>query len=257
MFQADRLADTIRSVVINEKLIQPRFGTLEQEREADVIDTKSPVIIAGFGRVGNTVGRFLQANGIQATYLDVDPDNVDLLRKMGLKVFYGDASRTDLLHAAGAHDAKLLIVAVDDPAKTHEIIETAQKHFPNLHIMTRSKTWNDSYELLAMGIDDIYRETLDTSIRLGADALSFLGHRRYEAYRAAKTFRRHDEQYLRELAEMHHDQKQLIRGARDRIQSLEQLMQRAKENEGRDKDLGWDTTSLREDFKKLIEKGEL
>lgn len=251
------MAITPLLMLINERLIQPRFGTLEQEREADVIDTKSPVIIAGFGRVGNTVGRFLQANGIKATYLDIDPDNVDLLRKMGMKVFYGDASRADLLHAAGAHDAKLLVVAVDSPAKTHEIIETAQKHFPNLHIMTRSSSWNDSYELLAMGIDDIYRETLDTSIRLGADALSFLGHRRYEAYRAAKTFRKHDEQYLRELAEMHHDQKLLISGARDRIQSLEQLMLRTRENEGRNKDLGWDTTTLREEFKTLIEKGEI
>lgn len=236
-------------MVINEKLIQPRFGTLEQEREADTIDEKSPVIIAGFGRVGNTVGRLLQANGIKATYLDIDPDNVDLLRKMGLKVFYGDASRYDLLHAAGAETAQLLIVAVDDPDKIREIVETAQKHFPHLHIMTRSISWNDSYDLVALGIEDIYRETLDTSLRLGADALSFLGHRRYQAYRAAKTFRKYDERYLRELSEMRHDDKQLIRGARHRISDLEQRMLREIENEGRNKDLGWDATTLIEEFK--------
>jgi len=251
------MAITPLLMLINEQLIQPRFGTLEQEREADAIDEKSPVIIAGFGRVGNTVGRFLQANGIKSTYLDIDPDNVDLLRKMGLKVFYGDASRADLLHAAGAESAKLLIVAVDDPDKIREIIETSQKHFPHLHIMSRSHTWNDSYELLELGINDIYRETLDTSIRLGADALSFLGHRRYQAYRAAKTFRKHDERYLRELAEMRHDDKQLISGARDRINNLEQLMLRSQENEGKNKDLGWDTEALREEFKTLIEKGEI
>ena len=238
-------------MVINEKLIQPRFGTLEEEREADAIDEKSPVIIAGFGRVGNTVGRFLQANGINATYLDIDPDNVDLLRKMGLKVYYGDASRHDLLHAAGAESAKLLIVAVNEPEKTHEIIETAQKHFPHLHIMTRSRSWNDSYDLLDMGINAIYRETLDTSLRLGTDALSFLGFRKYQAKRSAKTFRKADERYLRELAEMRHDDKELISGARSRIKALEQRMQKEQEEVGKDQDLGWDATSVMKEFGKL------
>lgn len=236
-------------MLINEKLIQPRFGTREQDkREADTIDEKSPVIIAGFGRVGSTIGRFLQANGVNATYLDIDPDNVDLLRKMGLKVFYGDASRHDLLHAAGCEDAKMLIVAVDSPEKTREIVKTAQKHFPNLRLMTRSVSWNDSYELLDLGINDIYRETLDTALRIGADALSQLGYRRFQAYRAAKTFRKHDERYLRELAEMRHDQKQLISEARQRIESLEQLMLQDIEDEGRDKDLGWDATTLIAEF---------
>ena len=235
-------------MTINEKLIQPRFGTLEQERKPDAIDERNPVIIAGFGRVGSTVGRFLQANGVSATYLDIDPDNVDLLRKMGLKVFYGDASRHDLLHAAGADDARLLIVAVDNPDKTTDIVKTAQKHFPHLYIMTRSVSWNDSYDLIDLGIDDIYRETLDTSLRLGADALAFLGGRKHQAYRAAKTFRKHDERYLRELSEMRHDDNQLLRGARQRIQDLEQLMLLQRESSGQDRDLGWDATTLIEEF---------
>lgn len=235
-------------MLLNEKLIQPRFGTLEQERDADAIDEKSPVIVAGFGRFGSTVGRFLQANGVKATYLDIDPDNVDLLRKMGLKVFYGDASRHDLLHAAGAESARLLIVAVNDADKTREIVQTAQKHFPHLNIMTRSVSWNDSYDLIDLGINEIYRETLDSSLRLGAEALSFLGHRKHQAYRAAKTFRKHDERYLRELARMRQEGDKLITGARQRINDLEQLMLKELENEGRDKDLGWDATTLIEEF---------
>ncbi len=115
--------------------------------------------------------------------------------------------------------------------------------------MTRSVSWNDSYDLLDLGIDAVYRETLDTSLRLGADALSFLGHRRYQAYRAAKTFRKHDERYLRELSEMRYDDKQLISGARQRINDLEQLMLHEMENEGLNKDLGWDPTTLIEEFK--------
>lgn len=239
-------------MLINEKLIQPRFGTTEKAaRAADEIDEKSKVIIAGFGRVGSTVGRFLQANGVQATYLDIDPDNVDLLRKMGLKVFYGDASRHDLLHAAGAGEAELLIVAVDDPGKTLAIVETARKHYPNLKIMARSVGWNDSYDLLDAGIGDVYRETLDSALRMAADALHQLGFRRYQALRAAKTFRRHDERYLRELAAMRHDRKELIRGAKQRIEDLEKLLQEEIENVGKHKDLGWDATTLIEEFGKM------
>jgi voltage-gated potassium channel Kch len=232
-------------MLINEKLIQPRFGTKEAvEKEADDIDEKNKVIIAGFGRVGSIIGRFLQANGIQATYLDIDPDNVDLLRKMGLKVFYGDAARQDMLHAAGAEDATLLIIAVDNPDKTFEITETAQKHFPGLDIIVRSSGWYDSYKLINAGVKHIYRETLDSSLRMAADALCKMGHRGYQAHRAVKTFRKHDERYVRELAEMHHDKKLLIRGVKQRIGDLEKLMLTEMDNVGKDKDLGWDAATL-------------
>jgi monovalent cation:proton antiporter-2 (CPA2) family protein len=236
-------------MLINEKLIQPRFGTKEAiEKEADEIDEENAVIIAGFGRVGSIIGRFLQANGIQATYLDIDPDNVDLLRKMGLKVFYGDAARYDMLHAAGAENAKLLIIAVDDPDKTFEICETAKKHFPFLEIIARSNGWFDSYNLINAGIKNVYRETLDSSLRIAADALCKMGHRRYQTHRAVKTFRKHDERYLRELAEMHHDRQMLIRGVKQRIEDLENLMLTELENVGKDKDLGWDASTLIEEY---------
>jgi monovalent cation:proton antiporter-2 (CPA2) family protein len=232
-------------MLINEKLLQPRFGTKEAlEKESDEIDEKNKVIIAGFGRVGSIIGRFLQANGIQATYLDIDPDNVDLLRKMGLKVFYGDAARHDMLHAAGAEDAKLLIIAVDNPDKTFEIAETAKKHFPGLDIIVRSSGWFDSYKLIIAGVDHIYRETLDSSLRMAADALCKMGHRRYQTHRAVKTFRKHDERYVRELAEMQHDKKLLIRGVKQRIEDLEKLMLTEMDNVGKDKDLGWDASTL-------------
>jgi len=236
-------------MLINEKLIQPRFGTKEAvEKEADEIDEKNKVIIAGFGRVGSIIGRFLQANDIQATYLDIDPDNVDLLRKMGLKVFYGDAARHDMLNAAGVEEATLLIIAVDNPDKTFEIVETAKKHFPGLDIIARSNGWFDSYKLIDAGIDHIYRETLDSSLRMAADALFKMGHRRYQIHRAVKTFRKHDERYVRELAEMHHDKKLLIRGVKQRIEDLEELMLTEMENVGKDKDLGWDASTLIDEY---------
>jgi len=239
-------------ILINEKLLLTRVGTLEKEaKPADEIDEKNKVIIAGFGRVGSIIGRFLQANGLRATYLDINPDNVDLLRKLGFKVFYGDASRHDLLHAAGADNADLLIIAVDQPEKIYEIMETAKKHFPHLKILARTRGWFDAYRLIDAGVTDVYRETLDSALRMGADALHKLGFRKHQAYRAIKTFRRHDENFLQELAAIRHDHKELIRGTRQRIEDLEKLMLSEIDSIGKDKDLGWDATSLIEEFGKL------
>ena len=237
------MAMTPLLVLLNEKLVQPRFGTREREKKApDMIDKKSRVIIAGFGTVGSTVGRFMQANDEEATYLDIDPDNVDLLRKMGLQVFYGDASRNDLLQAAGAAEAELLIIAVGNAEKTAEIARTARKYFPHLDIIARASGWEDSYKLIGMGVKNIYLDTLDSSLRIGSDALSRLGHRKYHVMKAMKTFRRHEEQHLHELAEMRYDKKALIRATKQRIEDLEKLMLEEREELHKDKDLGWDAS---------------
>ncbi|MCG8523135.1 MAG: NAD-binding protein, partial [Pseudomonadales bacterium] len=240
-------------MLLNEKLIQPNFGTKEkEEREADIIEEQNEIIIAGFGRFGSTVGRFLQANGRKATYLDIDPNNVNLLRKLGLKVFYGDASRHDLLHAAGAASAKLLIVAVDDQEKALEIVDTSQKHFPNLKIMTRTANWNNCYDMLDRNVEGVYREYMDSALRMAADVLHKMGHRYYPTMRAVKKFRKHDERYLGQLAEIRHEQKAFLRGSRQYIEDLEKMMLEDIENEARDKELGWDTTSIKEEFTQII-----
>jgi FlaA1/EpsC-like NDP-sugar epimerase len=132
------MAATPLLMVCHEKLIQPRVGARESEdRKPDAIDEENPVIIAGFGQFGSVVGRLLRANGIQATILDLDPDNVALLRKHGIKVFYGDTSRPDMLQAAGAGQARLLILALDDQEKILEMVASVRKHFPDLQRHTR------------------------------------------------------------------------------------------------------------------------
>ena len=235
-------------MLINEKLIQPNFGTKRKvEREEDVIEEKNKVIIAGFGRMGSVIGRFLQANDIQATYLDDDPDNVDFLRKLGFKVYYGDASRHNLLSAAGAVDARIIIIAVDDPDKGHEIAATARKYFPHLKIYSRSRGWRDSYELLDMGIGNVYRETFDTALRIGSDALNDLGFRAHRVYRTAKKFKRRDEVAMREFARMRHEHPNYLQGVKERFEDLEKLMLMEKEAHQEDKDLGWDPSTLREE----------
>jgi CPA2 family monovalent cation:H+ antiporter-2/glutathione-regulated potassium-efflux system ancillary protein KefC/glutathione-regulated potassium-efflux system protein KefB len=242
-------------MLLNEKLIQPYFGTKkEDDREADVIDEQNEVIIAGFGRYGSTIGRFLQANGTQATYLDIDPNNVELLRKLGLKVFYGDASRHDLLNAAGAKEAKLLIVAVDDSEKAIEIIETAQKHFPHLKIISRSKSWDDYFNMLDKDLLGVFREFSDGALRMAADALCFVGLRKNQVQRALKKFRKHDEMYLKELASSRHEHNTFIKHSKQHIEDLEKMILDDIENEAKDKDLGWDTTTIKEEFIPILNK---
>ena len=249
------MAFTPLLMLVNEKLIQPNFGTKESdEREADTIDERNEVIIAGFGRYGSTIGRFLQANGAQATYLDIDSDNVDLLRKLGMKVFYGDASRHDLLHAAGAEDAKLLIVAVDEPEKTIEIVETAQKHFPHLQIIARSKYWNTYFELLEMDLLGVYREFSDVGLRMAADTLGHLGYRKNQVHRALNKFRKQDEAYLKDLLSSRHERKTFIKQSRKVIQDLELMMLEDLENEAKNKDLGWDTETIKEEYVPLMKQ---
>ena len=245
------MAVTPLLMLINEKILQPKIGTKESDQKsADEIDEENSVIIAGFGRFGSVVGRFLRANGITPTVLDIDADNVDLLRRLGLKVFYGDASRHDLLHSAGAEKAKLIIVAVDESQKTIEIVETIKKHFPHLRILARANSWRNAYQLLEMNVEKVYLETFDTSIRLGVDALRALGLRAYQTYRNAKQFRKHDYETLEYLATVHKDKKEFIRSAKQRIQDLEQLILSEAKREDNSRDLGWDTSSLIKEFSK-------
>lgn len=236
-------------MLFNERVIQPRFGTREQAaREPDAIDEESPVIIAGFGDFGSTVGRLLAANHIRATVLDIDSDRVALLRKLGLKVYYGDASRYDLLRTAGAAQARLIVLAVDNPEKTLELVETVQKHFPHLTIFARAFEWEDAHDLLAAGVPHVYREVLDTSLRMGTDILRLLGFRAYQAQRAAQKLQRHDDASLRELTEHRTDHKVYINAARRRIEDLEQIMLADLRDLGTHRDIGWDAESVRQEF---------
>jgi monovalent cation:proton antiporter-2 (CPA2) family protein len=225
---------------INERLVQPSFSSQLSDREADEIDEKgNPVILAGFGRFGHIVGRFLNLHGIKTTVLDLDADQVELVRKLGLKVFYGDASRLDLLHAAGADTAKLIIVAIDDEEKSMLIVETVQQYFPKLQILARAAGRDHAYRLLHHGVDHIFRETLGSSLDLSVAALRMLGFRAYEAQRSAKAFRDYDEQTVRELAQYSEDESQLIAQAKQRIRSLDEIFQ-TERHRAPPSDAGWD-----------------
>jgi len=229
-------------LLINERLVLSRFGTPKQvEKEADLIDTEHPVIIAGFSSFGSTLGRFLRANGVQATILDNDSDQVDLLRRMGFKVFYGDATRLDILHSAGAGSASILFIAIDSPSTVAKLVETVKKHFPKLQIMARAGNNLDAHELLDLGVNHIYRGFLDTSVRAGVDVLASLGHRRYSATRAGQNFIKYDEAAMHHLAPHRHDTSDYISNAKEQIRLQEQLLASDRASIHNLNDHAWDT----------------
>jgi monovalent cation:proton antiporter-2 (CPA2) family protein len=236
------MALTPLAMLLNEKLIQPRFckeGDAVNVREHDVAEEENPVIIAGYGHFGSTVGRFLRASSIGTTVLDIDSDNVDRLRRMGFQVYYGDASRHDLLAIAGAHKAKLIIIAISDEGKRLEMIETIKKHFPNLQMLVRSTNRNDAYDLMNAGILHIYRETLDTSLRLGVDAMKLLGHHPHEASRWAKTFFLEDEKRLKYLSSIRNEE-EYVNAVRQNTEEMEATLKADRELWGKWAGEGWE-----------------
>ena len=212
-------------MLINERLILPRFGMRKKaERSSDDIDVSNQVIIAGFSTFGSTVGRFLRANDVETTILDNNSEHVDLLRRMGFRVFYGDATRLDILNSAGASEAKILVIAIDNQATSCKLASTARKYFPNLTVMVRAHNNLDAYALMEHNVHSVYRESLDASVRLSVDALVQLGFRRYSATRSAQKFIAYDEAAVLKLAQHRHDQKQYIHTTRQEIKMQEQLL---------------------------------
>ncbi|RMF64532.1 MAG: potassium transporter, partial [Cyanobacteria bacterium J069] len=234
-------------MIAYDRLIEPHFAPPAEEREADDIDdNENPVIIVGFGRFGQIVGRLLLANGYRITVLEHNPAQIDLLRRYGWKVFYGDAARLDLLHAAGAADAKMLVLAIDDREKMLEIVRLAHKHFPHLQLLARAGDRRHAYELIRNGVDIIQRETFGSALELGVEALKLMGVRAYRAHRAAQIFKQHDEAALRDVAAMAGDDTAIIARSRQLTQDLERLLQTDEQQERHaEGDRAWDISALR------------
>ena len=228
--------------LLNERMILPRFGVKEvpDERQADHVKGEHRVIIAGFGHFGSTIGRFLRANNINATILDNDSDRVELLRKMGFKVFYGDATRLDILKSAGADQAKIFIASIDSPEINAELVDKIKAEFPNLTVMVRARNRSDAYDLIDAGMQNIYRESLETSVRLGVDVLIKLGFRKYTATRAGLNFVKYDEAALPVLAAHRHDQEAYIFNTREQIAIQEELLAKDNEENPAINDHAWD-----------------
>jgi voltage-gated potassium channel Kch len=209
-------------MMLYEQVLAPRLLRVE-ERAPDAIDETNPVIIAGFGRFGQVVQRVLAGLKIRATVVDHDPNQIELVRRFGSKAYYGDATRLDLLEAAGARKAKLLVVAVDNPQSALQIVTEARKHFRHLKLVVRARSRTDAFEFADMGVPSI-RETFGSALDAAESALHDLGYQPIAARRIITRFRRHDEQTIVQQAKHRKDTKKLITLAQQGRQDLEQLL---------------------------------
>jgi glutathione-regulated potassium-efflux system ancillary protein KefC len=182
--------------------LAPRFAAPAEERAADVPQA-SHVIVAGLGRVGQVVARMLHAAGHVPTVLDDDPDHVEQSRKFGFRVFYGDATRLDLLHAAGADSADFIIIALDDPDAATQLARIVRAHFPRLRIIARARDMRHMFELRDAGVETIERETWLSALRLGELAVAEASGDPERARRTAEAFATHDVNVVTKLYEVH------------------------------------------------------
>lgn len=183
-----------------DRVIAPRYSA-EESREADEIDEANHIIIAGRGRVGGMISRMLTTAGFPNTVIDYNSRQIDNMRAFGAQTYYGDATRPDLLHAAGIDEAKLLVVAIDEEEKITELVEYAVKNYPNLHVMARAINRHHVYELYAVGCRDIIRETYDSSIRMGRSAFEALGIPTDHAKAMADAYDKMDRRAMIEVAD--------------------------------------------------------
>ncbi|WP_406732521.1 glutathione-regulated potassium-efflux system protein KefB [Vibrio scophthalmi] len=211
----------------------------EEHINTDVVDKQSRVIIAGFGRFGQIVGRLLYANKIKLTILESDASQIRLLRKYGYKVFYGDATQLDLLRAAGADKAKAIVLCTDSPDDIMKTVELCEQHFPHLKILARARSRVEAYQLLSHGIDKYSRETFLGALDLGKLTLIELGMHPYQAQRSEAHFRKLDNAMLKELLPQHHEDKQLALRAKEARKELEEIFGREMENDKQAKHF-WD-----------------
>ncbi|KMV71067.1 glutathione-regulated potassium-efflux system protein KefB [Rosenbergiella epipactidis] len=204
-----------------------RFNNQDDENAEKhyVEDDEPQVILVGFGRFGQVVGRLLMANNMRVTVLEKDISVVSLTRSYGYKVYYGDSNDLELLRAAGAERAQSIIVTCDDPSDTMATVALCQQHFPHLNILARARGRVEAHELLQAGITDITRETFLSAVQLAGKALVSLGIHPYQAERAQQYFTQLDEQMLKDLMP-HHDETGHISRVKEARRELEDVFRR-------------------------------
>ncbi len=216
-------------LLIYDRIISKHYQRPDNAIEDDVIDRHDhPVIIVGFGRFGRIVGRLLHANGYPTTILDHDPDQISEARKYGYEVYYGDARRLDLLESAGAAEAEIMVITLDDPQASLTVLKQVKKHFPHLRVIARAYGMGHAFELRKAGVDVYEREMLESGLALGESVLKKLGLGAYQAKQAIHTFREHDLQLFEKLYEVD-EQEQHITIYREAREQLKQILEADEE----------------------------
>ena len=213
-----------------DRLLLPRYARRGTNTMAEISEPQAaPVIIAGFGRYGQIIGRMLLAQGIAPTVLDHDAEMIEAVRAFGYRVFYGDATRLDLLRTAGAATARVLVVAVDDVEQSLKVVDLAREHFPQLLIVARARDVTHWNALRDRGVMQVERELFESSLRSARAVLELLGQAPHEARQSAMRFRRHNLALFEQMHPHHHDRTKVIAVAKQGRQQLEAQMAQERE----------------------------
>jgi CPA2 family monovalent cation:H+ antiporter-2 len=230
--------------ILYDKGIAPRYAS-RQSRAPDDIDEKGSIIVAGVGRFGGIINRVLLAAGYKTVVLDHHSEHLERLRVFGIKVFFGDATRPDLLHAAGIEDARMLVVAIQDPAQAVKIVRYVTRNHPHVYIVARAVDRHHVYELYNAGARDIIRENFDGAVRAARSALEALGVHPYDAERQTRSFVTNDKTAIRELAELYdpdipvHENAPYVARMKEFMASLEDEMRGSSAMFSTRSDRGW------------------
>lgn len=230
-------------LVLSDRWLVPRLARQNPRKPADAASElkepqHAPVIIAGFGRYGQIVGRLLLANGIPSTVLDHDADAIDTVRRFGVPAFYGDATRLDLLRIAGAADARVIVIALDDVEQSLKLVDLVRQHFPQLTIVARARNVTHYYGLRDRGVTLIERETLDAALMSGRSALEAMGWQPHAARQRAMLFRRHNVALLERMVPHFRDEAKLIAITKQGRQQLMELWAKEREEAARGRSTG-------------------
>jgi glutathione-regulated potassium-efflux system ancillary protein KefC len=199
----------------------PRISEISEQQQA-------PIIICGFGRYGQIVGRLINANGLSATVLDHDAEQVEGVRRFGWPAFYGDATRLDLLRTAGADRARVIVVAIDDIAQSLAVVDMALQHFAQATLVVRARNATHWYALNERGVQHIERETFESALMSGRTVLELMGWQPHTARSTALNFRRHNIELMRQMAPHHRDEAKLISMVKQGRQQLDELWSRER-----------------------------
>jgi glutathione-regulated potassium-efflux system ancillary protein KefC len=230
-------------LVAIDKFLLPRYdnGRAGKARLEEIAEQQEPkVLICGFGRYGQIIGRLLSSQDIKVTVLDHDPDTVEGLREFGFRVFYGDATRLDLLRTAGAASASAIVVAVDDIEQSLEIVDLARAHFPQARLVARARNVSHLYQLQDRKVEFIERELFESSLRSARSVLEVLGWPAHEARDSAMTFRRRNIELMGETYPHYKDRAKLIAVAKEGREQFQRQMASEREERQRLSNRDWD-----------------
>ncbi|MDJ0908211.1 MAG: cation:proton antiporter [Woeseiaceae bacterium] len=235
--------------IVFDKLVAPRFATA-QTRDADEIDEKGSVIIAGHGRFGGVVNRILSSAGFKTVVLDYQSEQLERLRAFGIKVFFGDATRPDMLHAAGIDEASMLVITIDDKDQATELVHYVHSNHPHVYIVVRAIDRHHVYDLWAAGARDIIRENFDSSVRAGRSALEALGMHPFDAELQTRAFVAHDQKQMRDMADVYdpdipaHENEEYVQRTKAFIDSYADVMRGNSQAFGARIDRAWSPPTL-------------